>query len=185
MPSTPRLRHAAFFALIAASAVAMALVYQRFGRASGDPLTFAYKGDTYELSTPQTVAIGLSLPLLLWALGRSLADLPWPQRVMALTLRFAFLGLLAVALARLSRTTTTSKVCTVYVIDVSESIPAEALVDAREELSRGLAARGKDDVVKLITFARRPRVVDLLDDGARAPDLARHDAEGQRGKLGS
>lgn len=180
-----RLRQAAFFALIAASAVAMALVFQRFGRASGDALTFAYKGDTYELSAPQALGVCLSLPLLIWALGRSLADLPWPQRALALALRCSFLALLAVALGRFSRTATTSKVCTVYVVDVSESMPAEALTDARDEVARGLAARGKDDVVKLITFARRPRVVDLLDGGARAPDITRHDAEGQRGKLGS
>ena len=91
--------------------------------------------------------------------------------------------LLALGLARLARTATTEKVCTVYLVDVSDSVPDAALEDARAEVQQGLDARGKDDLVRLVTFAKRPRVVPLGDDattltGARAsivvPPLERH-----------
>ena len=49
----------------------------------------------------------------------------------------AFVGVLALGLARLARTATTQKVCTVYLVDVSDSIPDAALDDARAEVQRG------------------------------------------------
>ena len=54
------------------------------------------------------------------------ADLPLAQRVLSLLLRTAFVATLAFGLARLARTATTQKVCTVYVVDVSDSVPDAA-----------------------------------------------------------
>ncbi len=56
-------------------------------------------------------------PLLLFVLGRSLADLPWPQRALSVLFRVAFLGLLALGLSRLVRSEETHQVCTVLLVD--------------------------------------------------------------------
>ncbi|HEX7663625.1 MAG TPA: VWA domain-containing protein, partial [Polyangiaceae bacterium] len=109
-------------------------------------------------------------------IGRSLADLPLVQRILSVLLRFAFVALLALGLARLARTATTQKVCTVYLVDVSESVPDAALDDAKAEIDKGLQARPKDDLVKVVTFARRPRVIALADDAKEIPPIERHEA---------
>ncbi|HMJ14860.1 MAG TPA: VWA domain-containing protein, partial [Polyangiaceae bacterium] len=82
-----------------------------------------------------------------------------------------FLALVALGLARLARTEETQKVCSVFVIDVSESASPAALEAARESVSRGLTARGKEDLVKLIVFGTRPRSIDLEgdEDAPRVP----------------
>ncbi|MGH7283191.1 MAG: VWA domain-containing protein, partial [Polyangiaceae bacterium] len=112
----------------------------------------------------------------MWVIGRSLADLPLVQRILSVFLRVAFIALLSLGLARLARTATTQKVCTVYLVDVSESVPDAALDDAKAEIDKGLAAKPKDDLVRVISFARRPRVITLADDAKEIPPIERHEA---------
>jgi len=139
--------------------------------------TLAWKrnGTDYELLAPKMLGLALLAPFFLWMIGRSLADLPWPQRIVSVVLRMAFVALLALGLSRLARTATTQKVCTVYVVDVSESVPDAALEDARAEITKGLREKPADALVRVITFAKRPRVVPLADDAKEAPPLERHD----------
>lgn len=136
-------------------------------------------GTQYELSEPRALGVLLLLPLLLFVMGRSLADLPWPQRVLSVLFRVAFLFLLGLGLARLVRTTETRKVCTVVLVDVSDSVPAPALEDAKSEVERLYKAKGEDDLLKLVTFAKRPRYVELeTEDGAlKSFALERHRPE--------
>ena len=96
-------------------------------------------------------------------------------------LRIAFVALLALGLARLARTATTEKVCTVYLVDVSDSVPDLALADARDEIQRGIDAKDKSSLVRIITFARRPRVVPLTDEARDAPAILRHDVPAAAG----
>jgi len=139
--------------------------------------TLAWKrsGVDYELLSPKMLGLALLAPFFLWMIGRSLADLPWPQRILSLVLRMAFVALLALGLSRLARTATTQKVCTVYLVDVSESVPDAAVEDARAEIAKGLKEKPADALVRVITFAKRPRVVPLADDAKEAPALERHD----------
>ena len=139
--------------------------------------TLAWKreGTDYELLAPKMLGLALLAPFFLWMIGRSLADLPWPQRILSAFLRVAFVALLALGLSRLARTATTEKVCTVYLVDVSESVPDAAIEDARAEIKKGLDAKPKDALVRVITFAKRPRVVAIADDAKEAPVLERHD----------
>src|SRR5581483_7479298 len=111
------------------------------------------------------------------------ADLPLAQRLLSVLLRVGFVAALAFGLARLARTATTQKVCTVYLVDVSDSIPDAALADARATLQEALDARPHDDLVRLVTFAKRPRAVPLPDPPAgvlglqgkvTAPAIERH-----------
>ncbi|MFO0676044.1 MAG: VWA domain-containing protein [Polyangiaceae bacterium] len=130
----------------------------------------------YELLAPRMLGIALLLPYFVWMVGRSLADLPLVQRILSVTLRAGFVLLLALGLARLARTATTSKVATVFLVDVSESVSDEALSDARARIQEYLDGKPSDAEVRLVTFARRPRVVALDDDGKKVPVLERHEA---------
>ena len=123
--------------------------------------------------------LGLALlaPYFVWMIGRSLADLPLAQRILSAVLRTAFVALLALGLARLARTATTQKVCTVYLVDVSDSVPDASLEDARAAIQKGLDAKPEDAIVRVVTFARRPRVVPLGDGDKTMPPIARHDAQ--------
>jgi len=157
-----RLRKVVWGAFIVLVAMASWLVYRRFVLNAPEPtLKWVRDGVSYELLQPRVLGVLLVAPLLLFVVGRTLADLPWPQRALSVLLRIAFLGLIALGLARLARSAETQKVCTVFAIDVSDSAPVEAIEDARAAVSRALAAKGKDDVLKLVTFAKRPRLVEL------------------------
>ena len=141
---------------------------------AGPTLTWKRGGIDYELLAPRMLGIALVAPYFLWMIGRSLADLPLAQRVLSVLLRVGFVAVLAMGLARLARTATTQKVCTVYVVDVSDSVPDAALLDAKDAVQAALDARPKDDLVRLVTFAKRPRAVPLADDAKQAPIIERH-----------
>lgn len=153
--------------------------------ASKATITFARHGTDYELLSPKMLGLALLTPFFFWMIGRSLADLPLPQRILSVVLRIAFVALLALGLSRLARTATTQKVATVYLVDVSESVPDAAIEDARAEITKGLKDKPEDAIVRVITFAKRPRVVAMADDAKEAPKLERHDLPPQPGKDGT
>jgi Mg-chelatase subunit ChlD len=166
----PRARTALAIAVLAAVA-AVYVRYVWFAR-SGVAWPWTHGGD-YELLAPRMLGIALLLvPYFLWVVGGSLADLPVAQRFVSLLLRLAFITVLALALARLVHSETSQKVCAVFLVDVSDSMSDDALAEARRRVDAALAALGKEDVAKLVTFARRPRSVTL--EGRTAPELTRH-----------
>lgn len=138
-------------------------------------MAFHRHGVDYELLSPRMLGVALLAPFFLWMIGRSLADLPLPQRILSVALRVLFVLLLALGLARLARTETAEKICTVYLVDVSESVPDAAIEDARVEITKALEEKPSDALVRVVTFAKRPRVVPLSDDAKEAPALERHD----------
>ncbi len=147
--------------------------YRRFVLLHPDPtLTWIHKGTTYELLNPKLLGAILVLPWFLGVIAKSLADLPWPQRILSLLLRAAFIVLVALGLSRLARTATTEKVCSVYLVDVSNSVPEEALGDAKAIIEKAIKEKPADGVVKVITFAKRPELVATSEDGKI--DIARH-----------
>jgi Mg-chelatase subunit ChlD len=75
-------------------------------------------------------------------------------------------------------------VCTAYLVDVSDSVPDLALADARAAVQAALDAKDPDARIRVITFAKRPRVVALADDAKEAPEIARHDASRGAERLG-
>ena len=170
---------------VAAVAAGMVYAYHHFIWAAGDqPPSWIRNGVTYELLHPRTLGLLLITPVLMIVLGRSLADLPWQQRVLSLLLRVAFIALIALGLARLVRTAETQKVCTVFLVDVSDSVPPEALEDARSTVKRAIGARGDENLVRLVTFARRPRLVELPEKDGQptvppATELRHHPEAGQ------
>jgi Ca-activated chloride channel homolog len=157
------------------------LLFQKYVLLHPDPtIAFGYEGKDYQLVSPRLLGVGLIAPWFLLILPLSLADLPWPQRVLSLLLRTAFVALLGLSLARLVETATTEKVCAVYLVDVSNSVTDEALADAREIVKKALAEKPEDGAIRLVTFAERARLVDIAEDGSFA--LERHVEPGPDGK---
>lgn len=145
--------------------------YRKFVLVHPHPeIAFSYQGRNYEFLDPRILMLVLVLPWFVVFLPLSLADLPWPQRILSVLLRFAFVVVLAFCLARLARTAKTSKACAVYVVDVSNSVPDEALGDAHEIVEKAIKEKPIDGEIRLVTFARRPRVVRIGEDGTFAID---------------
>ncbi|HVU04462.1 MAG TPA: VWA domain-containing protein [Polyangiaceae bacterium] len=175
---TQRVRALLVVVLATAASLALAaLLFTRLGAVPPAALEWKRGGSTFTLADPRPLAVLGLLPLLALSLVRSLSDLPWQQRVLAILFRLGFLATIALALARPARTAETRKVCTVLLLDVSDSISAEALEDARKSAQALLAAKPPDDLVKLVTFAKRPRLVQLGQGPELPPASAlRHDA---------
>ena len=150
--------------------------------APADAFRWQRSGIKYEMLEPRALAVVMVAPLLLYVLGRSLADLPWQQRLLSVILRIAFMVLLGLGLSRLVRSDETHRVATVVLLDVSESVADATLDKAVAEVERLYKAKGETDVLKLVAFAARPRAVPLEQDGKlalpKSADLRWKDAPG-------
>lgn len=158
---SPRFGRALWGAFIAAVAALSLVAYRHYFSVDSGALRWVRAGVHYELLEPRALGVLLLTPVLLFVLGRSLADLPWPQRVLAVLFRVAFLGLVGLGLSRLVRSEETHKVCVVLLVDVSNSVPDEALGDARHVIESYARAKVGEDQVKVVTFAERPRLIDV------------------------
>lgn len=139
-------------------------------------IALEHEGQRYELLAPDLLATVAVVPLLVVGLSLSLADLPRAQRWLGTLVRALVIGALALALARPARTTDATRVSTVFLVDVSDSVTDASIERARSILREAWAARGDDDV-KLVTFARDARVLPLPNEGDELPALARHEGE--------
>ncbi len=173
---TPLWKRLLFGAIVLLIAAVGLWAYLKFVWYAGPTIAWKRNGQDYELLAPRMLGIALLAPYFVWMLGRSLADLPWPQRILSVLMRIAFVALLALGLSRLARTATTQKVCTVYLVDVSESIPDTAIADAKVEIQKGLDQKPDDALVRIITFSQRPRAIPIEEGVKTVPDLLRHDA---------
>ena len=164
----------------------LGFLYWRFFGKSGDALHFTYKGTDYELLTPRMLGVLLITPYFIWFLTRSLADLPIAQRLLSLVLRVSFVALLALGLSRLAKSSEESRVFTVFLVDVSDSMSAEAIQDAHDDIEKALARLPADAGARVITFAKHPRAVEMGADGKSLPALARSpEKEGTASDLSS
>lgn len=157
-------------ATLAASAALAAGVVELVRRGE---LAVDWGTERYELLAPEMLWLVVLVPFLAWALGRSLADLPRLQRALGLLVRSLLIVLLALALARVARTTDATKVSTIFLVDVSDSVPDVALTEAHAVIERTWRARGDNDV-RVVTFARDARAVAIARDATTLPPIARH-----------
>lgn len=142
---------------------------------------FDYGGQTYELLQPTWLVVFAITPLFALAVTRSLADLPTAQRWLGVLVRAALTALLTLAVARLARTTDATRVSTVFLVDVSESVPDAALEEARRVLRAAWDGRDESDV-QLVAFARDARAVPLGNEDDPVPEIPRfEEADAARG----
>ncbi len=137
------------------------------------PWRFVYQGKEWELADPAWLWLLALAPVLYLIQGFSLSDMSWPQQGVTLLLRTLILAVLALALTRPRTVTEHRQVCTVFIVDVSDSVSPAQLVEARE-LIKGIYTRRGKNLVRLITFAQRPHLVDIPEDPAKFPRLKRH-----------
>ncbi len=131
-------------------------------------------GRPVEFLDPRWFLLASIVPIFFLVRIWSLTDLSVFQQIVQSTVRSLVVAGIAVALARPSWVTRDSKVATVALIDVSDSVSDAQLEAARTYLSQLAKAKGEGSL-QVITFAEKPRVERA--DGAAYP-LARHRALG-------
>jgi Ca-activated chloride channel family protein len=109
------------------------------------------------LLAPQWLLLAAIVPAFYLLRILSLTDLSLTQQVVQSTLRSLVVVGFAIALARPSWITEQSKVSTVVLIDVSDSVSDKQL-DAAKKYVDSLAEAGGDGNLQLITFAEKPTV---------------------------
>ncbi|HEX2325908.1 MAG TPA: hypothetical protein VHQ00_10965, partial [Chloroflexota bacterium] len=107
-------------------------------------------------SAPLFLLLLLLLPFFYFrARRRKLPRGPWPA---ALWLRLGVAFLLILALAGLRVPAPAKSVATVFVLDQSESIPADIREGAKNWVRDAISRKGPDDLVGIITFGATARV---------------------------
>lgn len=155
--------------LAIALAVAGLWAMERWGPAG----LAALRGEDIELGAPQFLWGLLAVPALVLLRWRSLSDLPWSQQVLSWGLKALALVALVAALAEPQAVTRVpARTATVFVVDVSESVPDAALERAQRVLQAAWAARGEDDV-RLVVFAGEAREVPLPVGQPTLPPIPR------------
>ncbi len=134
---------------------------------------------TVDLLAPQWLLLASVVPAFYLLRIVSLTDLSLTQQVIQATLRSMVVAGFAIALARPSWITEQSKVATVVLIDVSDSVSDKQLDAARKYVdSLSGSSDAGDGNLQLITFAEKP-VVARADDGKKLSEsIKRHSAQG-------
>ncbi len=173
-----RLARALWLLFSAGLLVGLGYVYWRYvWLHPASTFTMVRHGETYQLLNPRMLGVALVAPFFVAMLGWTLADLPWQQKLVGTLLRVGFVAALAGALARPVRSADTNKVATVYMIDVSSSVSDAALEDAQAVLDEAWELKRDDDVIRVVTFARGPRLLFAAADAAEPNAQERGDGE--------
>ena len=178
-PRRVRLPRARTLALAGTALLAAALGAWLFAALGERSLSVTWFGARIDLLEPRLLAAGVLVVLLPFAAYASLSDLPPAQRATSTAVRAGLLLLLALALARPALSLDATRVSAVLLVDVSDSVTDAGLEQARELLRAARRARGDNDL-RLVTFARRPRVIPLDPAHPDARAIARH--EGSAGQ---
>ena len=94
----------------------------------------------------------LLLPFVLW-MGRNLWGLGKKRRILALGLRCLILILLVLSLAEIHASQVSDRQTVIFVIDDSNSMPADSKVQAQEYIIDKLKEKPKDDEAGILVFA--------------------------------
>jgi Mg-chelatase subunit ChlD len=130
-----------------------------------------------DLLAPQWLHLVAIVPAFYVIRVLSLTDLSVLQQVVQASLRSLVIVGVAVALARPSWVTETSKVATVVLVDVSDSISDKQL-DAAKQYVDDLAKAESDGNLQLITFAEKPTTMRKPDGKPLSTTIARHAQNG-------
>lgn len=115
----------------------------------------------YTVERPIFVVVLLAIPLLLIIRAHTLSDLPRVQQALSFLLKAAFVAAIAASLVNLQEVEKEpAKAATVFVVDVSDSVPDAMLAKARDAVKAAWEAAGDNDV-RLVAFAGVAREVPL------------------------
>ena len=169
-------------AIAIAAAVALYLVVDA---AIGGRTTIVVTGlgaRPIELLDPRWLKLVAVVPFFFLIRVWSLTDLSVIQQVVQAGVRALVVAAAAIALARPTWVTRESKVATVVLVDVSDSISDRQLEAARRYVGELATATGGDRWLGVVTFAEKP-LVETRKDGSYP--LARHTAGAARGQAGT
>jgi Ca-activated chloride channel family protein len=131
-----------------------------------------------DLLAPQWLLLASVVPAFYLLRIVSLTDLSLTQQVVQATLRSMVVAGFAIALARPSWITEQSKVATVVLVDVSDSVSDKQL-DAARKYVDSLAEAQSDGNLQLITFAEKAVVARAEDGGKKLSEsIKRHSGQG-------
>lgn len=140
-------------------------------------LSFTYEGADFEFTDPRWLALAVVIPYFSFVVFNSLADLPGLQRALGVFVRSLLIIALALALARPVVTAIRQQVATIFLVDVSDSVTDATIERAHNYLQQARRARG-DNLMRVVTFARRPQRLRFDEDSTDAPSLERHRGRG-------
>ena len=155
-------------------ATACLALYSWLSHETAQAIVFWLGGERFELLSPPMLLSLTATPLVILGVLHSLADLPLMQRILSTFLRLLLIAVLALALARLAKTSESSRISTVFLVDVSDSMTDAALTDAKGIIDAAIAAAGDNDV-HIVTFARDARLVAEPQSDDEAIELRRHE----------
>lgn len=129
-------------------------------------------GTRVTLLEPRALALLGVLPLVLWTWSWSLANLSRLRLTVSTGMRMLGIAAVVVGLARPVTRSDATRVSTIFVVDVSDSMSDKALsaAAARVEAAR---RQQQDHDVQLVTFAKTARRVELK--AGQKAEIARHE----------
>ena len=159
-------------AIGAAVALWFAITYWIGGRTS---ITLDVPGvdRPIDLLAPEWLLLICVVPAFYLLRVLSLTDLSLAQQLLQSTLRSLVITAIAFALARPSWITEQSKVSTVVLVDVSDSVSEKQLDAAKRYVDQFAQTRG-DGNLQIVTFAEKPRVVRFDDEAKPSAAIKRH-----------
>ncbi len=104
------------------------------------------------------ILIPMIVPPLIWMSYRSLAGLGPVRRTLAILFRTAVIALIVLALAEMQSVRRTDRLTTMFLLDVSNSMPKEQQKAALDYVAQASKKRRRDDMAGLLVFGREPRV---------------------------
>ncbi len=155
---------------LALTAGVLAGLYHFVGWDTVMPWRFVWRGEQWELSEPVWLWLLALVPVVFLLRGFSLSDHSRFQQAVGVGLRSALLVVLALALARPRTLTEHSRVCTVFLVDVSDSVSPKQISEARRYIQKVYERRGKN-LVRIVTFGKRPRAIDIAEGATKIPRL--------------
>jgi Mg-chelatase subunit ChlD len=137
-------------------------------------VTVEFAGRDVDLLSPHWLKLVTLAPVFFLLRALSLTDLSLLQQLLQSALRSLAVAGIALALARPVWTSYQSRVATVVLVDVSDSISGDQLSQAQAYVADLARSKG-DDSLQVVTFAESPRTVEASTDGFV---LARHAGAG-------
>lgn len=157
---TTRARREAAWVVLATSIAMGSVLAVRVLQSRGD-----FASRDFEFVAPEALLLVGVVPWVLLGALRSRAELSRAGRFVALAVRAALLVVLVVALARPAWRVDATRTSTVVLVDVSASVPEEAIARAREAIVGLLEARARraqdEPHVEVVAFAAIPRRLPL------------------------
>ena len=117
-------------------------------------------GLPFAFGSPWYLLLLVALPLIYWMSRHSLAGLSKARRISSITIRVIVLLLLVLSLAEFRFLKTNERLAVIFVVDLSESIPADRREAERQFVLEKAAEREQnpDDLVGVVAFGRIPGI---------------------------